>query len=167
MWIEKFWIFWTIKFPSNENLASNFYLIAFACVHFQKETFESWSFILQVMWCPRHLQSSWAWTNTKVCISQIEILDVSHSEISSDSNMILDEDLIKWGWPEDVWFHVDNLSSAHVYLRLQPVSEDILFFSFIFGSIWRFIYFARFVGSNYRWHSVGCYWRCNAISKSQ
>lgn len=33
---------------------------------------------------------------------------------------ILDEDLIKWGWPEDVWFHVDNLSSAHVYLRLQP-----------------------------------------------
>ncbi|XP_030761266.1 coiled-coil domain-containing protein 25 [Sitophilus oryzae] len=28
------------------------------------------------------------------------------------------EDLIKWGWPEDVWFHVDELSSAHVYLRL-------------------------------------------------
>lgn len=34
--------------------------------------------------------------------------------------MILkDEDLIKWGFPEDVWFHVDNVSSAHVYLRLQ------------------------------------------------
>ncbi|XP_071988623.1 coiled-coil domain-containing protein 25 [Engystomops pustulosus] len=29
------------------------------------------------------------------------------------------EDLIKYGWPEDVWFHVDKLSSAHVYLRLQ------------------------------------------------
>ncbi|XP_011870109.1 PREDICTED: coiled-coil domain-containing protein 25 [Vollenhovia emeryi] len=28
------------------------------------------------------------------------------------------EDLIKWGWPEDVWFHVDKYSSAHVYLRL-------------------------------------------------
>ena len=28
------------------------------------------------------------------------------------------EDLIKWGWPEDVWFHTDKLSSAHVYLRL-------------------------------------------------
>ncbi|KAF2486964.1 hypothetical protein BDY17DRAFT_292427 [Neohortaea acidophila] len=28
------------------------------------------------------------------------------------------EDLIAHGWPEDVWFHVDNLSSAHVYLRL-------------------------------------------------
>ncbi|XP_026329221.1 coiled-coil domain-containing protein 25 [Hyposmocoma kahamanoa] len=30
------------------------------------------------------------------------------------------EDLIKWGWPEDVWFHVDKVSSAHVYLRLAP-----------------------------------------------
>ncbi|KEZ45432.1 hypothetical protein SAPIO_CDS1731 [Scedosporium apiospermum] len=29
------------------------------------------------------------------------------------------EDLIKYGWDEDVWFHVDNLSSAHVYLRMQ------------------------------------------------
>jgi hypothetical protein len=29
------------------------------------------------------------------------------------------EDLIKWGWPEDVWFHVDKMSSAHVYLRLR------------------------------------------------
>jgi len=29
------------------------------------------------------------------------------------------EDLIKWGWPEDVWFHVDKFSSAHVYLRLK------------------------------------------------
>ncbi|KAJ2495057.1 Coiled-coil domain-containing protein 25 [Coemansia sp. RSA 1694] len=30
------------------------------------------------------------------------------------------EDLIKHGWPEDVWFHADKLSSAHVYLRLKP-----------------------------------------------
>ncbi|XP_057294767.1 coiled-coil domain-containing protein 25-like [Hydractinia symbiolongicarpus] len=28
------------------------------------------------------------------------------------------EDLIRWGWPEDVWFHTDKLSSAHIYLRL-------------------------------------------------
>ncbi|KIY97006.1 Coiled-coil domain-containing protein 25-like protein [Monoraphidium neglectum] len=28
------------------------------------------------------------------------------------------EDLIKYGLPTDVWFHVDDLSSAHVYLRL-------------------------------------------------
>ncbi|XP_055706148.1 coiled-coil domain-containing protein 25 [Phlebotomus papatasi] len=29
------------------------------------------------------------------------------------------EELIRWGWPEDVWFHVDKISSAHVYIRLQ------------------------------------------------
>ena len=28
------------------------------------------------------------------------------------------EELIRWGWPEDWWFHVDSLSSAHVYVRL-------------------------------------------------
>jgi len=42
------------------------------------------------------------------------------------------EDLIKFGWDEDVWFHVDNLSSAHVYVRLQPgeswksISKELL-----------------------------------------
>ena len=42
------------------------------------------------------------------------------------------EDLIKYGWPEDVWFHVDDLSSAHVYLRMKPgmtlddIPDDIL-----------------------------------------
>ena len=30
------------------------------------------------------------------------------------------EGLIKYGLPEDVWFHVDDLSSAHVYLRMKP-----------------------------------------------
>ena len=30
------------------------------------------------------------------------------------------EELIRWGWPEDIWFHVDGLSSAHVYVRLKP-----------------------------------------------
>ncbi|XP_063967926.1 coiled-coil domain-containing protein 25-like isoform X1 [Lytechinus pictus] len=29
------------------------------------------------------------------------------------------EELIKYGFPEDIWFHVDKLSSAHVYLRLK------------------------------------------------
>mmetsp|Transcript_901 Transcript_901/g.2011 ORF Transcript_901/g.2011 Transcript_901/m.2011 type:complete len:232 (+) Transcript_901:68-763(+) len=42
------------------------------------------------------------------------------------------EDLIKYGHPEDVWFHVDDLSSAHVYLRMKPgmtldsISEPLL-----------------------------------------
>ena len=30
------------------------------------------------------------------------------------------EELIRYGWPEDLWFHVDKMSSAHVYLRLPP-----------------------------------------------
>ncbi|KAF2829429.1 DUF814-domain-containing protein [Ophiobolus disseminans] len=33
------------------------------------------------------------------------------------------EDLISHGWDEDVWFHADNLSSAHIYVRL-PEGED-------------------------------------------
>eukprot|EP01126_Amoeba_proteus_P011298 TRINITY_DN14544_c0_g1_i11.p1 TRINITY_DN14544_c0_g1~~TRINITY_DN14544_c0_g1_i11.p1 ORF type:complete len:192 (-),score=42.57 TRINITY_DN14544_c0_g1_i11:289-864(-) len=34
------------------------------------------------------------------------------------------EDLIAFGFPEDIWFHVDNISSAHVYLRL-PINQTI------------------------------------------
>lgn len=42
------------------------------------------------------------------------------------------EDLLKYSLPGDVWFHVDNLSSAHVYLRLpdgktiHDIPEDTL-----------------------------------------
>ncbi|KAG9203931.1 hypothetical protein B5807_09184 [Epicoccum nigrum] len=42
------------------------------------------------------------------------------------------EELIKHGWEEDVWFHVDNLSSAHIYVRLpegeswEKISEPLL-----------------------------------------
>lgn len=42
------------------------------------------------------------------------------------------EDLIKYGWDNDVWFHVDKLSSAHVYLRLKDgetidsIPDDVL-----------------------------------------
>ncbi|CAF4939142.1 unnamed protein product [Rotaria magnacalcarata] len=28
-------------------------------------------------------------------------------------------ELLKYCWPEDIWFHVSKLSSAHVYLRLR------------------------------------------------
>ncbi|EPS65986.1 hypothetical protein M569_08789 [Genlisea aurea] len=34
------------------------------------------------------------------------------------------EELIKYGFPEDIWFHVDKMSSAHVYLRL-PKGQTI------------------------------------------
>jgi hypothetical protein len=34
------------------------------------------------------------------------------------------EELLKYGFPEDIWFHVDELSSAHVYLR-RPYGQSI------------------------------------------
>ena len=34
------------------------------------------------------------------------------------SRQVRERELIRWGWPEDIWFHVDDLSSAHVYVRL-------------------------------------------------
>jgi hypothetical protein len=46
----------------------------------------------------------------------------AHPDIPVNSpysaRIIVDEDLIKYAWPQDVWFHVDKLSSAHVYLRM-------------------------------------------------
>ncbi|KAK1266630.1 hypothetical protein QJS04_geneDACA019336 [Acorus gramineus] len=42
------------------------------------------------------------------------------------------EELIKYGFPEDIWFHVDKMSSAHVYVRLHKgqtiddISEGLL-----------------------------------------
>ena len=40
---------------------------------------------------------------------------------------VIDEELIRYAWPQDVWFHVDKLSSAHVYLRMpeEMVWENI------------------------------------------
>ena len=35
------------------------------------------------------------------------------------ANGFEDEDLIKYGLEEDVWFHADKLSSAHIYLRMN------------------------------------------------
>ncbi|KAJ3241625.1 hypothetical protein HDU78_001754 [Chytriomyces hyalinus] len=42
------------------------------------------------------------------------------------------ENLIEHGWDQDVWFHVDKISSAHVYLRMpdgmswDAIPENIL-----------------------------------------
>ena len=44
---------------------------------------------------------------------------LSRSKMFDSHFCLTDEELIKWGWPEDVWFHVDKVSSAHVYLRLK------------------------------------------------
>jgi len=46
--------------------------------------------------------------------------------LASDGHMLYmgkdkfeNEILLKFAWPEDIWFHVDDHSSAHVYLRLN------------------------------------------------
>mmetsp|Transcript_34548 Transcript_34548/g.74932 ORF Transcript_34548/g.74932 Transcript_34548/m.74932 type:complete len:528 (-) Transcript_34548:80-1663(-) len=53
-----------------------------------------------------------------------------HSHITLSSSDIIcyvgrdkheNEYLIQYGWPGDIWFHVDGLSSAHVYFRLKNV----------------------------------------------
>ena len=38
----------------------------------------------------------------------------------------VNEDLLKYGFPEDFWFHVDKLSSAHVYLRWKVHSVIVV-----------------------------------------
>lgn len=36
------------------------------------------------------------------------------------------EELIKYHFPQDIWFHVNSLSSAHLYIRRQHSEEEIL-----------------------------------------
>ena len=52
----------------------------------------------------------------------------------SDPNVIIymgkdkyeNEELIKFAWHDvDIWFHVEDLSSAHVYLRLKEPVENV------------------------------------------
>ncbi|KFG42200.1 CCDC25 protein [Toxoplasma gondii p89] len=49
-------------------------------------------------------------------------------EIYMGRDKFENEELIAHGWPEDVWFHVDKLSSAHIYLRMplpeRPLPDD-------------------------------------------
>ena len=47
------------------------------------------------------------------------IADPSYT-IFMGKNKDENELLLRYCWPEDVWFHVDDHSSAHVYLRLKP-----------------------------------------------
>lgn len=41
----------------------------------------------------------------------------------NDLSWDVDEELIKYAWEEDIWFHVDKYSSAHVYLRLSDRTD--------------------------------------------
>ncbi|RXH91848.1 hypothetical protein DVH24_020871 [Malus domestica] len=45
--------------------------------------------------------------------------DVGDFTIFMGLDKFENEELIKYGFPEDIWFHVDKMSSAHVYVRLH------------------------------------------------
>ncbi|TVY19022.1 Coiled-coil domain-containing protein 25 [Lachnellula arida] len=52
--------------------------------------------------------------------------------IYAGKDKVENEDLIKFGLEEDVWFHADKLSSAHIYLRMnegsswESIPEEVL-----------------------------------------
>ncbi|EKD12848.1 uncharacterized protein L3040_007002 [Drepanopeziza brunnea f. sp. 'multigermtubi'] len=54
------------------------------------------------------------------------------ADIYAGKDKVENEDLIKYGLEEDVWFHADKLSSAHIYLRMkageswEAIDEGIL-----------------------------------------
>ena len=55
----------------------------------------------------------------------------SHLELTADDIICYvgrdkheNEHLIKYGWPGDIWFHVDALSSAHVYFRIRNLHSN-------------------------------------------
>jgi len=48
----------------------------------------------------------------------LNTLDPHRMTIYMGKDKFENEELIKYGFPEDIWFHVDDMSSAHVYLRL-------------------------------------------------
>ncbi|KAJ6830968.1 coiled-coil domain-containing protein 25 isoform X2 [Iris pallida] len=58
--------------------------------------------------------------------------DVGDYTIFMGLDKFENEELIKYGFPEDIWFHVDKMSSAHVYLRMNKgqtiddISEGLL-----------------------------------------
>ena len=35
------------------------------------------------------------------------------AQLYMGENKFVNEDMIRYGWPEDVWFHVDNLVRVH------------------------------------------------------
>ncbi|KAJ3671024.1 hypothetical protein LUZ60_008450 [Juncus effusus] len=45
--------------------------------------------------------------------------DLGDYTIFMGADKLENEELIKYGFPQDIWFHVDKVSSAHVYLRLN------------------------------------------------
>ncbi|MCP9263195.1 Coiled-coil domain-containing protein 25 [Dirofilaria immitis] len=66
-------------------------------------------------------------TNCCICFPrQLDIVKKFHIMVIRFTSNVTDPPVMlymgvdKWGWPEDIWFHVDKVSSAHVYARLPP-----------------------------------------------
>ena len=53
-------------------------------------------------------------------VDKVENEDLIKVGINNFERNVSQAQILQYGWPEDVWFHVDKLSSAHVYLRLTP-----------------------------------------------
>lgn len=58
-------------------------------------------------------------THTYILIPHLHLCPL-HPSLYIQKDKYENEDLIRFGLTEDVWFHVDDLSSAHVYLRQKP-----------------------------------------------
>ncbi|EPY30559.1 coiled-coil domain-containing protein 25 [Strigomonas culicis] len=64
--------------------------------------------------------------HTIILLFLVSIAMVFYFTLFSDPSVVCymgrdkyeNEELIKFGWPEDIWFHVDKHSSAHVYVRM-------------------------------------------------
>jgi hypothetical protein len=89
---------------------------------FQKRSWAEWCTTLRPTRCLP--QRSYTLAKIKLKVSTCtydtssELYEVCVIIVSENADERTDEELIKFGYEEDVWFHVDNLSSAHVYLRL-------------------------------------------------
>ena len=63
---------------------------------------------------------------------RVKVSNLSITQIILDKDAIIymgkdkfeNEELIKYALPHDIWFHVDEMSSAHVYLRMkEPITS--------------------------------------------
>jgi hypothetical protein len=61
------------------------------------------------------------------CLNEHSSITLSSSDITCyvGEDKHENEFLIKYGWPGDVWFHVDSLSSAHVYFRVTTDAAPV------------------------------------------
>ena len=109
------WLFFLLRQTENANNAPNIKVQKARSVKIENSSTSKYEtpqwFItsLQAL-LSRRRSSTWERTKSKVSFCP-----------DSGGFMLMrpDEDLIKYGLEEDVWFHADKLSSAHIYLRMN------------------------------------------------